>query len=224
MLVQAAVEEGITQLILTMRQRRTPLCMPIHPHILPRVIVSAAATRPNWTARLPAIDVSLGATRYKCPTPAPLARMLAIMSDTLALAGAIGGIVAAAVGIIAAVGAWRTEITARWQARVEQLRTDTARRENELHRERFTEIWHWWNDQPDGPKRINAARWYTEWTGTARPFRSGKDDGPLAPGFGCANADEAYDIYIGFLDALYHPGRLGPPRLSLSEADTDPVP
>jgi hypothetical protein len=30
-------------------------------------------------------------------------------------------------GIIAAVGAWRTEITARWQAHAERFRTDAAR-------------------------------------------------------------------------------------------------
>jgi hypothetical protein len=33
----------------------------------------------------------------------------------------MGGSVA---GIIASIGAWRTEITARWQARAERLQTD----------------------------------------------------------------------------------------------------
>lgn len=80
------------------------------------------------------------------------------MSDALLWTGAVGGIVAAVGGIAAAVGAWRTEATARWQALVERLRTDTARRENELHRKRFTEVWHWWHDQPDGPDRAAAAR------------------------------------------------------------------
>jgi hypothetical protein len=49
------------------------------------------------------------------------------MTDTLAWAGAIGGIAAATAGIIAAIGAWRPEIT-RWQAHVEGLRNDQARR------------------------------------------------------------------------------------------------
>jgi hypothetical protein len=79
------------------------------------------------------------------------------MSNPLAWTGAIGGAVAAAAGIIAAVGAWRTEITASWWARAERLRTDEARRENELYRQRFTEVWQWWHDRPDGPERVQAA-------------------------------------------------------------------
>ncbi len=89
--------------------------------------------------------------------------------------------------------------------------TDVARRENELHRQRLAEVWDYWHDLPDGPERTAAARWYTEWTGASPPFSDGAD-GPLAPGVGCADADEAYDRYIGFLDAVYNPGRLGRPR------------
>jgi hypothetical protein len=44
------------------------------------------------------------------------------LMDPLVLTGAVSGAVAAVAGTIAAVGAWRTEVTARWQARVERLR------------------------------------------------------------------------------------------------------
>jgi hypothetical protein len=57
--------------------------------------------------------------------------------------GAIGGAVAAIAGIIAAIGAWRTEVTARWQVHVESLRNDKLRRENQLHHARFAEVWEW---------------------------------------------------------------------------------
>jgi hypothetical protein len=43
-------------------------------------------------------------------------------------------------------------------------------------------------------------------------YRGGKDDGPQAPGFGHADADEACGAYARFLDAMYHPGRMGAPR------------
>ena len=137
--------------------------------------------------------------------------MLTPMSDALLWTGAIGGAVAAAGGIAAAVGAWRSEVTARWQARVERLRTDTARNENALHRQRFAEVWNWWHKQADGPKRSAAVRWYYEWSGAGPPFDPGAD-GPLAPGVGSADADDAYARYVDFLSALYQPGRLGPPR------------
>ena len=67
------------------------------------------------------------------------------MSDPLAWTGAIGGAVAAAGAVIAA---WRTEATAHWQARVERLRTDQARRENELHRMLHKQLYDWWHDMP----------------------------------------------------------------------------
>jgi hypothetical protein len=41
----------------------------------------------------------------------------------------------------------------------------------------------------------------------------------MTPGFGCRDADQAYDRYIGFLDAIFHPGRLGPPPRSLAAPD-----
>jgi hypothetical protein len=134
--------------------------------------------------------------------------MLAVMIDPLAWIAAVGG-------VAATVGAWRTEATARWQARVERLRTDAARRENELHRRRFAEVWNWWHDQPDGPQRTEVARWYYEWTG-ARPPLSPGADGPPPPGIGCRDVDEAYERYVGYLGAVYEPGRLGPPRRRFS--------
>jgi hypothetical protein len=139
------------------------------------------------------------------------------MSDTLTWIAALGG-------VAATIGTWLGPLRTRWQLRAEALRDSQARRENELHRQRFTEIWHWWHDQPDGPERVEAARWYTEWTGAARPRRGGEDDGPMAPGFGCADANEAYDRYTGFLGAQHRPGRLGPPRRpAQAEANAGPV-
>lgn len=136
--------------------------------------------------------------------------MLSAMSDSLAWAGAVGGIVAAAGAIVAAAGAWRTEITARWQARAERLRTDEARRENDLHRQRHAELYQWWHDMPDGPERVRAMHWFAEWTGARHPYRGG-DQGAIPPGFGCRDSGDAYLRYVGLLDAMYHPGRLGPP-------------
>lgn len=134
------------------------------------------------------------------------------MNDPLAWTAAIGGAVAAVASIIAAAGSWRTEITARWQARAERLRTDAARRENELHRMRHAQLYRWWHDMPDGPARIKATRWFGEWTGARDPYH-GSDQGAIPPGFGCAGPDDAYDRYIALLDLIYHPGRPGvPPR------------
>jgi hypothetical protein len=125
--------------------------------------------------------------------------------------------IAAIGGVAATIGTWLGPVRARWQLRAETLRDSQARRENELHRARLAEVWHWWHEQPDGPERAAAARWYSEWTGASRPF-GGADPGPMAPGIGCADADEAYDRYVGFLDAVYQPGRLGAPRLPVAEA------
>jgi hypothetical protein len=47
------------------------------------------------------------------------------MTTALAWFTAIGA-------LTATIGTWRTEATARWQARTERLRTDTARQENQL--------------------------------------------------------------------------------------------
>jgi hypothetical protein len=131
--------------------------------------------------------------------------MLAVMSTALEVIAAIGG-------VLATIGAWRTEATARWQARGERLRTDAARRENELHRMRYAEVYSWWHDMPDGPARIRAMHWFGEWTGARHPYH-GADQGAIPPGLGCRDADDAYDRYIDFLDAVYHPDRLGPPPL-----------
>jgi hypothetical protein len=117
--------------------------------------------------------------------------------------------IAAIGGVAATVGAWRTEVTARWRARVERLRNDEARRENALHRLRHGELYRWWHDMPDGPARIKAMHWFGEWTGARDPYH-GADQGAIPPGFGCANADEAYDRYVGLLDLIFHPGRPGP--------------
>jgi hypothetical protein len=137
------------------------------------------------------------------------------MYNALVWTGAIGGIIAAIAGIIAAVGAWRTESTARWQTRAERLRTDKARHENELHRQRFTSVWNYQRDQPDGPERTEAARWYSEWAGAAWPRRGGLDDGPQSPGLHSPDANDAYERYVDFLSAEYEPGRLGPPSQPL---------
>lgn len=119
--------------------------------------------------------------------------------------------IAAIGGVLATVGAWRTEATARWQARAELLRTDRARAENELHRQRYAEVWNWRRSQPPG-EMAAAARWFGEWTGTYAPFRSGIDQGPQTPGLHSGNAEEAYLQYLEFLGAVYQPGRLGRPR------------
>jgi hypothetical protein len=122
--------------------------------------------------------------------------------------------IAAVGGVAATAGAWRTEATARWQARVERLRNDRMRRENELHRQRFAEVWTWQRDQPAGEERAKAARWFGEWTG-ARPLHRSLDDGPQTPGLHSADADDAYERYVEFLGAIYEPGRLGPARAPL---------
>jgi hypothetical protein len=134
--------------------------------------------------------------------------MLDAMSDPLAWIAAIGGAAATA-------GAWLGPVRNRWQLRAELVRTDKARRENELHRRRFTEVWNWQRDQPEGRDRMEAARWYGEWTGAASPRRGGLDDGPQTPGLHSADADDAYERYIEFLGAVYEPGRMGAPRQPL---------
>lgn len=119
--------------------------------------------------------------------------------------------VAAVGGAAAAVGTWLGPVRARWRLRAESLRTGAARRENELHRQRFAEVWHYWHDFPERPERASAVGWYSEWTGAREPF--GADlDGPQAPGSHSADVDDAYERYLAFLEAHYHPGKLSPPR------------
>jgi hypothetical protein len=146
--------------------------------------------------------------------------MLAFMSG-LAWTGAIGGAVAAVAGIIAAIGAWRTEVVARWRARVERLRTDEARLENALHRARHAQLYQWWHDMPDGPARISAMHWFAEWTGARNPYH-GADQGAIPPGFGCRDANDAYDRYVSLLDLIFHPGRPGAPPGPLATPDVAP--
>jgi hypothetical protein len=136
----------------------------------------------------------------------------------LAWTGAIGGAVAAVAGIIAAIGAWRGEVVARWQARVESLRNDEARRENELHRMRHAQLYHWWADMQAGPARRRAMAWFAEWTGAREPYRADVP-GSLPPGFGSADVDDAYQGYIGLLDAVFHPGQPGAPPRPLTTPD-----
>ena len=138
------------------------------------------------------------------------------MSSTLEWMAAISP-----AAIIAAIGSFRTEVTARWQARAERLRTDRARRENELHRQRFAEVWSYWHDLPDGPERIDALHWFSEWTGSRLPRRGGLDDGPQTPGTHSPGVDDAYRNYLDQLEAVYVPGRLGSPRLRQGSA---PIP
>jgi hypothetical protein len=143
--------------------------------------------------------------------------------DDLALTGAISGSVAAVGAVVAAVGAWRTEMVARWQARAERLRNDEARKENVLHRMRHAQLYQWWHDLPNGPQRRLAARWFSEWTGARDPYRGG-EDGALPPGFGSAGPDDAYQRYISFLDLIFHPGQPGPEPQPIRPPDAAGVP
>jgi hypothetical protein len=136
--------------------------------------------------------------------------ILTAMSNPLAWIAAVGG-------VAATIGTWLGPVRARWKVHAEQLRTDIARRENGLHRQRFTEVWNWQHGQPDGEARLQAARWYAEWTGAARPRRGGLNDGPQSPGLHSADADGAYDRYVEFLGAVYEPGRLGAAREPLHD-------
>lgn len=134
------------------------------------------------------------------------------MGNPLAWIAAIGS-------VLATIGAWAGPLKARWQLRAEELRNGRDRRENELHRQRFASVWEWQRNQADGPARMEAARWYGEWTGAARPRRGGLDPGPQTPGLNNAEGDDAYQSYINFLSAIYEPGRMGPPVPPLQEQD-----
>jgi hypothetical protein len=126
--------------------------------------------------------------------------------DSLALTGAISGSVAAVGAVAAAVGAWRTEITARWQTRAERLRTDNAHMENELHRARFTEIWEWVQAQPEGDQQLKAVEWLGQHAGLRYPQRVTQGGSWSIPELRMS-ADEAYAQYITALTG--HRGRLG---------------
>lgn len=77
----------------------------------------------------------------------------------------------------------------------------------------------------DGPERIKPMRWYGEWTRAREPYR-GSDQRAIPPGFECRDADEASDRYVGYLDAIFHLGRLGlpwpPMRLPHGESNEKP--
>jgi hypothetical protein len=133
--------------------------------------------------------------------------------DDLALTGAVSGSVAAVGAVTAAIGSWRTEVVARWQARVERLRNDECRRENELHRARFTEIWEWVQAQPEGEKQDAAARWLGQHTGLNYSWRVTRDGRRSIPQLRMT-AGQAYAQYITALTG--RGGRLGmayPPYL-----------
>ena len=145
--------------------------------------------------------------------------MLAAMNTPLEWITAIAAVIGATGGGVA----WLGFLRARWQLRAETLRNSQDRRENELHRLRHAELYQWWHDMPDGPPRSKAMHWFGEWTGARDPYH-GSDQGAIPPGFGVRDADEAYQRYIGFLDAMYHPGQLGPPPRALrapGETDAD---
>jgi hypothetical protein len=130
------------------------------------------------------------------------------MSTSLEWIAAVGAVIAAAGGL----AGWLSTARARMQLRAETIRNGQDRRENELHRQRFAEVWNWQREQPGGDERVQAARWFGEWTGASRPYRGGKDSPPQTPGLHSPDFDDAYDRYIEFLAAVYQPGRLGPPR------------
>lgn len=99
--------------------------------------------------------------------------------------------VAAVIAAIGGLGIWAT-LRTRWKLRVEQTRTDRARQENQLHRQRFQEVWTWAHNQPDGPDRARTWRWYAWWIG---------DPPGVTPGTHSSDADEAYNGYVGWLAA-----------------------
>jgi hypothetical protein len=147
------------------------------------------------------------------PSCTRLCQVILFCMDALAWTGAIGGATAAAAGIIAAIGSWRTEVTARWKARAERLRTDEARIENELHRARFTEIWEWVQAQPAGDQQRDAVWWLGQHTGLRYAERVARDGSRSMPALRMT-ADQAYAQYITALTG--HRGRLGmtsPPYL-----------
>lgn len=118
------------------------------------------------------------------------------MSDPLAWVAAVGG-------VLATIGTWTGPPRARWHLHAETIRNSQDRRENELHRMRFAEVWNWQNSQPQGPEHVRSARWYGEWTRRDAPYCGGLDPGSLTPGLHSADADDAYDAYIDDLAARY---------------------
>jgi hypothetical protein len=120
--------------------------------------------------------------------------------------------VAAIGGVAATIGTWLGPVRARWKLAAEQIRAGRDRRENEMHRTRFAEVWSWQREETDREERVRRARWFGEWTGADKPFRGGLDPGPLTPGLHSGSAVEAYQNYVDFLGEVYEPGRMGSPR------------
>lgn len=75
-----------------------------------------------------------------------------------------------------------TQLSARWNARAEELRTDEAPRENELHGQRFAEVRNWQREQPEGEERVKSAQWCGEWTGADKRYCGGMDSEPVTTG------------------------------------------
>jgi hypothetical protein len=126
----------------------------------------------------------------------------------------VAAVILAAAGYIWTAGISKKleERTAQHAADAERERTDAARHETWLHRQRFTEVWNWQDSEPPGEERAQSARWFGEWTGASLPYRGGKDSPPQTPGLHSASADDAYQRYLEFLGAQYEPGPLGTPR------------
>lgn len=113
------------------------------------------------------------------------------MANTLEWIGAIGG-------TAATVGTWLGPLRGRWTLAAAHIREGRAMRENELHRQRFGQVYRLWHDMPDGPERADLMHWYGEWTGAREP-RKGTGEGAIPPGFGCRDEDEAYERYLSLL-------------------------
>lgn len=87
------------------------------------------------------------------------------------------------------------------------MRTERARRENQLHRMRHSQLYRWWHQMPDGLARIQAMHWFGEWTG-ARTRITAATRAPCLR-FGSGSAEEAYERYTDFLELVFHPGAPG---------------
>lgn len=201
-------------------------CLPLHPMTLPGREQGRGAADSDVE-----LETDMGFLPVSRPTHPDIeilkqfAQVSALRSAISGHTGITGGIlisvsnalewIAAIGGVAATVGAWLGPVRSRWQLRAEQLRTDRARWENQLHRQRFADIWGWQRCQSDGPERTEAVRWFAEWTGTARPRRGGLDAGPQIPGLHSGDLDGAYESYVQFLGAVYEPGHLGAPAESL---------
>lgn len=122
------------------------------------------------------------------------------MADVLEWVSAGAAVVAATGG----VSIWASALRTRWRLRIEEARaerarqeTDQARRENEIHRRRFEEVWTWAHNYPSGPDNDRAWRWYGWWVG---------DPPGGAIGAHADDPGEAYQHYFGWLAACAYGG------------------